>query len=105
MISLEEIRKRLNYQATKAPKGEDGLPPENLPLQSEMPVRTSVERHAMVETVFRLAGRGPGRIGDWIMRRVDAYWSGPGRNWPAELHEYAACRDFLNWQRRNPPTK
>lgn len=109
-MNVESIRKKLrgrntNYQlpTSQAPvcaRTHEAIPPDNLPLRSDIPRATPTEMTRDIDQVFAAAGRGPSELAAWVMRRETAYFDGPGRMWTFRAICYAACRDWMAWARR-----
>jgi hypothetical protein len=78
--------------------GWQALPPENLPLNPNMPRPGPHYRERVIAYMLRQVCDQPSPLTAWLMRRECDYYDGPGRHWDCALHAYAAARDAACWQ-------
>ena len=77
--------------------GWQAVPPENLPLNPNMP-RPAPHRERVIAYMIRQGCDRPGRLTAWLVHRECDYYDGPGRRWDCAMHAYAAARDAACWQ-------
>ncbi|HWN96913.1 MAG TPA: hypothetical protein VNT99_17930 [Methylomirabilota bacterium] len=74
------------------------IPPNDLPLATEMPRPTPANRERMIGYLVRQGCDRPSPLTAWLVKRECSYYDGPGRHWDCAVFAYAAARDAACWQ-------
>jgi hypothetical protein len=78
--------------------GWQAVPPSDLRLLSIMPRPTTPNRERVIGYLLRQIGGKPCALAEWIERREQSYYDGPGRHWNCGTLAYCAAIDCACWQ-------
>lgn len=97
--NLRACKADLLAMLTSPQKGWGAVPPANLPLITIRPKPAPLNRWRIVDYLERQIN-GNGRLTEWLVRRENEYYDGPGKAWDCADLCYAAARDAACWQLR-----
>lgn len=97
-VLREHKAELLDWLSRRACPGWQALPPDNLPLDPDMPHPTLENRERVINYMVQQGCDRPGPLTAWLVRRECAYYDGPGGCWDCALFSYAAARDAACWQ-------
>ncbi len=100
---LESLRQRKSeiLGVIRSCPGWGTTPPDDLPLNPIFPRPLRASRELVIAHILRQGGRNPTSVGEWLVKRENDYFVGPGRHWDCGLLAYAAARDCAQWQHRS----